>query len=111
MKKILLSICLISTIMAHAGNINYKVYMAAPHPPCYHVKGELLSIDFYSENNDISPYIDGRAVGHNIAVLIRKDDLIQTITFPLLEKKTSSYFITDESEKKNNIYLKWLYQK
>ena len=111
MKKILLSICLTLTIMAHAGNISYKVYMATPHPPYYHVKGDLLAIDFYSENNDNSPFIDERAVGNNIAVLVPKDDLIQTITFPLLEKKTSSYFITDESEKKNNIYLKWLYQK
>ncbi|MDB4534362.1 hypothetical protein N9242_05760 [Vicingaceae bacterium] len=95
-----------------SGNKVTKVYRGtSAYAGGLNVKDEILAIDGFRIHNDISDFIDGRPVGDNVSVLISRDDLIQTITFPLLEKGTSNYFITDDSEKKNNVYKKWLTKK
>ena len=75
------------------------------------VKDEILAIDGFRVNENINKFIDGRPAGDNVSVLISRDNLIQTLTFPLLKKGTSSYFLTDDAEKKNTVHKKWLSQK
>jgi predicted metalloprotease with PDZ domain len=95
-----------------SGNKITKVYRGtSAYAGGLNVKDEILAIDGYRIHNDIKDFIDGRPAGDVVTVLISRDDLIQTLTFPLLEKGTSNYFITDDSEKKNSIYQKWLSQK
>ena len=95
-----------------SGNKVSKVYRGtSAYAGGLNVKDEILAIDGYRIHNDIKDFIDGRPAGDVVNVLISRDDLIQTLTFPLLEKGTSNYFITGDSEKKNSIHQKWLSQK
>ena len=95
-----------------SGNKITKVYRGtSAYAGGLNVKDEILAIDGYRVHNDLNNFIDDKPVGTNISILISRDDLIQTLTFPLLEKGTSNYFLTDDNEKKNNIYNKWLSQK
>jgi predicted metalloprotease with PDZ domain len=95
-----------------SGNTITKVYRGtSAYAGGLNVKDEILAIEGYRIHNDISDFIDQKSAGDTISVLISRDDLIQTIAFPLLEKGTSSYFLTDEIGKKNNVHKKWLSQK
>ncbi len=75
------------------------------------VNDEILAIDGYRVNGNINDFIDAKKVGDNVKLLISRDNIIQTMTFPLLEKGTTSYFIFNDTDKRNNIHQKWLSQK
>ena len=74
------------------------------------VNDEIIAVDGFRVSGDVDSYIDGRSVGDEVSILINRGDLMQTLTFPLLEKGSTSYFIIKDSDKKNNIYQKWLSQ-
>jgi len=95
-----------------SGNKITRVYRgSSAYKGGLNVNDEILAIDGYRVHNDISDYIDGRPVGDEISVLISRDDIIQTLTLPLIENGSTRYFIINESEKKNSIHQKWLSQK
>lgn len=75
------------------------------------VNDEILGIDGYRVNGNIKDYIDGRPVGDIVSLLISRDELIESITFPLLEKGSQRFLIFTDSEKRNTIHQKWLSQK
>ena len=74
------------------------------------VNDEIIAIDGFRVHNDISDYISGRPIGDEVTILLSRDDLIQTITLPLLAKGSKRYFIFNEFDKKNSFHKKWLSQ-
>ncbi|PCI98844.1 MAG: peptidase M61 [Flavobacteriales bacterium] len=75
------------------------------------VNDEILAIDGYRVHGNIRDFIDAKKVGDIVSLLISRDNIIQTMSFPLLEKGTTSYFIFNDTDKKNNVHQKWLSQK
>ena len=75
------------------------------------VNDEILAIDGFRVNGNLSDFVDAKKVGDEISLLISRDNIIQTIAFPLLEKGSTSYFIINNAEKKNTVHQKWLSQK
>ncbi|NQX97648.1 MAG: peptidase M61 [Flavobacteriales bacterium] len=75
------------------------------------VNDEILAIDGFRVNGNINDFVDAKNVGDEISLLISRDNIIQTIKFPLLEKGSASYFILNDTGKKNNVHQKWLSQK
>lgn len=75
------------------------------------VNDEILAIDGFRVNGDINDFIEEKKVGDEISLLISRDNIIQTITFPLLENGNTHYLIINESDKNNKVHLKWLSQK
>ena len=75
------------------------------------VKDEILAIDGFRVDGNINDFIEAKKVGDEISLLISRDNIIQTIRFPLLEKGSKNYFIINEADKRNNVHQKWLSQK
>ncbi|MDG1477928.1 MAG: hypothetical protein P8Q14_12330, partial [Vicingaceae bacterium] len=50
------------------------------------VNDEILAIDGYRVNGNIQDFIDAKKVGDEVSVLLSRDNIIQTIKFPILEK-------------------------
>jgi predicted metalloprotease with PDZ domain len=75
------------------------------------VNDEILAIEGFRVNGNINDYIQGRQVGSEINVLISRNNLIQSIIFPLLKKGYTNYFISDDLNEKNIIHQKWLSKK
>lgn len=75
------------------------------------VKDEILAIDGFRVNDNVDDLVYSKKVGDKIDVLISRDDLIQTLTFPLKEKGSIRYFLSSDSEKKNKVHQKWLSNK
>jgi predicted metalloprotease with PDZ domain len=76
------------------------------------VDDEILAINGYRVNGDINEFVADKKVGDELSILISRDNVIQTITLPLKEKGSTSYFIFgDESTQKNTVFQKWLSQK
>ncbi len=95
-----------------SGNKITKVYRGtSAYAGGLNVKDEILAINGYRVHNNISDFIEDKPAGENVTVLFSRDNIIQRLTFPLLEKGTSSYYLTDVTEKKNNVHLKWLSKK
>ena len=74
------------------------------------VNDEIIAINGFRVNGNVSDFIDGKKVGDKIDVLISRDNIIQTISFSLKEKGTKQYFIFKEDDKENSVYQKWLHQ-
>ncbi|MDF1671901.1 MAG: PDZ domain-containing protein [Vicingaceae bacterium] len=72
------------------------------------VNDEIISINGFRVNDDASDFIVDKKVGDKIDVLISRDNLMQTISFPLKEKGNTRYFIFNDDEKKNAVFNKWL---
>jgi predicted metalloprotease with PDZ domain len=72
------------------------------------VNDEIISIDGFRVNGDANDFIADKKVGDKIDVLISRDNLMQTISLPLKEKGSTSYFIFNDDEKKNAVFNKWL---
>jgi predicted metalloprotease with PDZ domain len=95
-----------------SGNKVTKVYRGtSAYAGGLNVKDEILAINGYRVHNNISDFIKDKPAGENVTVLFSRDNIIQTLTFPLLEKGTSSYYLTDDIVKKNNVHIKWLSKK
>lgn len=75
------------------------------------VNDEILAVDGYRVNGNINDFVESKKVGDNISLLISRDNIIQTIEFPLLEKGNTNYFILNDSGDKNSVHKKWLSQK
>ncbi len=75
------------------------------------VNDEILAFDGFRVDGNIKEFIDAKKVGDEISLLISRDNIIQTIKFPLLEKGSTGYFLLNDSEKKNSVHQKWLSQK
>jgi len=68
------------------------------------VNDEIIAINGFRVNGNVSDFIDGKKVGDKIDVLISRDNIIQTISFSLKEKGTKQYFIFKEDDKENSVY-------
>ncbi|PCJ28049.1 MAG: peptidase M61 [Flavobacteriales bacterium] len=98
--------------ISQSGNKIRKVYRgSSAYIGGLNANDEILAIDGFRVKGNINDFIDAKKVGDNISVLISRDNIIQTISFPLLEKGSTRYFIFNDSEKKNNVHQKWLSQK
>ena len=102
----------VSLGVSMSGNKIQKVFRgSSAYQGGLNVNDEILAIDGYRTHGDVKDYIGGRPVGDVVSLLISRDDMVQSISFPLLEKGSTSYFIFNETGHKNNIYQKWLSQK
>jgi len=73
------------------------------------VNDEVIAIDGFRVHNNISDFIRGKNVGDSITVLFSRDNIIKELSFPLIEPRSSYYYISKSEEKKaNKIYQKWL---
>jgi len=72
------------------------------------VNDEVLAINGFRVNGNASDFIADKNVGDKIDVLISRDNIIQTISFPLKEKGSTQYYIFSDTEKKNAVFNKWL---
>ena len=75
------------------------------------VDDEILAIDDFRVHGNIGDFLEGKHVGDKVSILISRDNIIQTITFPLKEKGNIKYFIISESDERNAVHKKWLSQK
>ena len=98
--------------ISEANNKIRRVYRgSSAYAGGLNVNDELLAIDGFRIDGNIKDFIDAKKVGDEISLLISRDNIIQTIKFPLLEKGSTNYFIINDSEKKNSVHQKWLSQK
>jgi predicted metalloprotease with PDZ domain len=72
------------------------------------VNDEVLAIDGFRVNGNASDLIEDKKVGDIVNVLVSRDNLIQTISFPLKERGNTRYYVFNEAEKKNAVFNKWL---
>jgi predicted metalloprotease with PDZ domain len=95
-----------------SGNVVRGVYRnTSAYTGGINVKDEIISIDGFRVDDNIADLISSKKVGDNIEVLISRDNLMQTLTFPLKEKGSTRYFIFSDSEKRNSVHQKWLSNK
>ena len=98
--------------ISEANNKIRRVYRgSSAYTGGLNVNDELLAIDGFRIDGNIKEFIDAKKVGDEISLLISRDNIIQTIKFPLLEKGSTNYFIINDSENKNSVHQKWLSQK
>ena len=98
--------------ISEANNKIRRVYRgSSAYAGGLNVNDELLAIDGFRIDGNIKDFIDAKKVGDEISLLISRDNIIQTIKFPLLEKGSTNYFIINDSENKNSVHQKWLSQK
>ncbi|MCB9360058.1 MAG: M61 family metallopeptidase [Flavobacteriales bacterium] len=74
------------------------------------VNDEIIAINGYRVNDNLIDFIETKNVGDNVSVLISRDEIIQTIEFPLKERGNTYYYILKESKEMNTVCKKWLRQ-
>ena len=98
--------------ISESGNKIRRVYRgSSAYLGGLNVNDEILAINGFRVNGNINDFIDSKNVGDDVVILISRDNIVQTIVFPLLEKGSTSYFIFNTTEKKNSVHQKWLSQK
>ncbi|MCO6498978.1 MAG: M61 family metallopeptidase [Vicingus serpentipes] len=74
------------------------------------VNDEILAIDGFRFSNNMDEFIENKQLGDSISVLLSRDNIIQTLHFPLKERGNTRYFIFKDGEEKNVVHQKWLHQ-
>lgn len=75
------------------------------------VNDEILGIDGYRVNDNIEDFIENKKVGDSITILFSRDEIIQSLDFPLLERGNTYYYILkDDKKEMNSVCKKWLRQ-
>lgn len=98
--------------VSEANNKIRRVYRgSSAYAGGLNVNDEILAIDGFRVDGNINEFIDAKNVGDEISLLISRDNIIQTIKFPLLERGSTSYYIFNDSGEKNDVHKKWLSQK
>lgn len=96
-------------ISTHSNNVVRRVNRgSSAYEGGLNVNDEIIAIDDYRVHDNITDLIDGKKVGDNIEVLISRDDIVQTISFPLKESDSKRYYILKDSDKPNAVYQKWM---
>lgn len=72
------------------------------------VNDEIIAINGFRFNGDVSELINNMKINDTIIVLVSRDDIIQTISFPLKENKSTIYSISRNSSEQNEVSKKWL---
>ena len=72
------------------------------------VGDEIIGINGFRFDGDFYNFISDKKVGDKISVLISRDDILQTIEFPLIESASLSYKLTKKDDSENVVYKKWL---
>jgi predicted metalloprotease with PDZ domain len=72
------------------------------------VNDEIIAINGFRFNGDVSELINNMKINDTITVLVSRDDIIQTISFPLKENKSTIYSISRNSSEQNEVSKKWL---
>jgi len=72
------------------------------------VNDEIIAINGFRVNDNIEEFINGKEIGEKVSILISRDNLIETIEFPLKAKNSTNYFLIKEGIKDNKVYKKWL---
>lgn len=72
------------------------------------VGDEIIGINGFRFDGDFYNFISDKKVGDKISVLISRDDILQTIEFPLIESTSLSYKLTKKDDSENIVYKKWL---
>ena len=72
------------------------------------VNDEIIAINGFRFNGDVSELINNMKINDTITVLVSRDDIIQTISFPLKENKSNIYSISRNSSEQNEVSKKWL---
>ena len=72
------------------------------------VGDEIIGINGFRFDGDFYNFISDKKVGDKISVLISRDDILQTIEFPLIESTSLSYKLTKKDDTENVVYKKWL---
>ena len=94
-----------------SGNTITSVYRnSTAYDGGLNVNDEIIAIDGYRLDSDISSFIESKQVGDTISVLLSRDNIIQTLNIPLKARGNVRYFVTHNNEEKNAIHKKWLHQ-
>ncbi|MBI2280573.1 MAG: M61 family metallopeptidase [Bacteroidetes bacterium] len=72
------------------------------------VGDEIIAVNGLRFEGSFSDFINYKKIGDKISVLISRDNIIQTIEFPLIESKSTSYNLTKKDDSENIVYKKWL---
>lgn len=81
---------------------------SSAHVAGLNVNDELIAIDGFRVNDNISDFIDPKNVGDTVNVLFSRDNVMQSLDVPLLENRRVNYYISDLDKKKNKVAEKWL---
>lgn len=74
------------------------------------VNDEIIAINGYRVNDNLNDFIENKNVGDNVSVIISRDEIIQTLDFPLKERGNTYYYILKENKEMNAVCKKWLRQ-
>ncbi len=72
------------------------------------VGDEILAVNGFRFDGSFSEFTNNKKVGDKIAILISRDDIIQTIEVPLIESSSTSHNLIKKDESENAVYKKWL---
>lgn len=69
---------------------------------------EIIGVNGFRFDGNFNPYINNKKVGDKISILISRDNVLQTIEFPLIESTSMSYKLTKKDNTENVVFNKWL---
>ncbi len=72
------------------------------------VDDEIIGINGFRFDGNFYNFISDKKVGDKISILISRDNILQTIEFPLIESTSLSYKLTKKDDSENVVYKKWL---
>jgi len=94
-----------------SGNVVKSVYRgSSAYDGGINANDEILAIDGFRVNNNITDFIKDKKVGDVISVLLSRNNIIKTISFSIKARNSVNYYIFKDSEKNNIIHQKWLHQ-
>ncbi len=96
-------------VSTRSGNVVRRVNRgSSAYEGGLNVNDEIIAINSYRVDNNLDDLMNGKNVGDKIDVLVSRDNIIQTISFPLKESGTKRYYLLPDSNKKNAVYQKWM---
>jgi predicted metalloprotease with PDZ domain len=72
------------------------------------VNDEIIAINGFRVNNDINDFVSGLNENDTISLLINRDNLIQSLKFPLFNTISTSYSLSRNDMPDNVVSKKWL---
>jgi predicted metalloprotease with PDZ domain len=72
------------------------------------VGDEIIAVNGFRFDGNFSEFTNNKKVGDKISVLVSRDNVIQTIEFPLIESSSMSYNLIKKGTPENAVYKKWL---
>ncbi|MCB0400503.1 MAG: M61 family metallopeptidase [Flavobacteriales bacterium] len=92
-----------------SGNVVKRVIRgSSAYEGGLNVNDEILAVDGFRVQDNLGDLVASKNVGDVIDVLISRDNLIQTVRFPLKENGGMHYYIINDADSSSPVYKKWM---